>query len=84
MIYIIVMCMTWSIWTSGLTGSGSVERAKPSSSNDVWLEGDGGQGMNNPLAWDKMPSVLQEKFPHWKDSPLTVKKSSQSSDSGME
>ena len=35
-----------------------------------WLEGDK-QGLHNPLAWDNMPSILQEKFPHLKNmSPL--------------
>lgn len=52
---------------SGVVSSGSVERAAASGS---WLEGDG-QGLHNPLAWDSIPSSLQEKFPHWKDkSPL--------------
>lgn len=40
-----------------------------------WLEG-GGQGLN-PLAWDNMPSALQEKFPHWKGSPLDPKSNPQ-------
>lgn len=46
------------------------------------LEG-GGQGLHNPLAWDNMPSALQQKFPHWKDdTPLAVKTHSLSASEG--
>ena len=37
-------------------------------------------GLYNPLAWENMPSSLQEKFPHWKESSRSFSQSSQKED----
>ena len=48
---------------------------KPSSSvqqGEMILDGEM-QGLLNPMAWENTPSVLKEKFPHWKEASTSLK-----------
>lgn len=51
--------------------SGSLEQTLMQS-GELCLKGDS-HGLYNPLAWENMPSVLKQKFPHWKDSSPVMK-----------
>ena len=59
-----------------MVSSGSLEKPVSAGGGDVKLECDDGGLYKNPLDWRNMPLVLQEKFPHWKDSAPDVKSQS--------
>lgn len=74
-----VSCSTVGTSGGGVVSSGSVE--KPAATVASY---GGVQGLHNPLDWNSVPSVLQEKFPHWKDnSPAGHKSQSQAANQGV-